>query len=297
MRIARVRSSLSVRPRVALERDGALYDVATLEESFGRSVPVIGEPSDFGTRVVAMACAGLGELDARLVRGDRPTRARLAQAEVVELAPCDTERAAFVQVDLRAKLPGGAPVVRLGHARALEGQAAFVDLPAFETRPAAELWLGALLGDELRSATPREAKQAVLGLSVVLAWLGLDLEDSMRATQLGSSLGWSTQLGPRLIAGAELGRLRELSGSLRIGGQSHDLGAFGELGTSIEEAVAAASELVHLGAGDVVALGPWPRSGTVALDLRLGMHTQVEVEVRGVGCLRGVPVQRTSGVH
>jgi hypothetical protein len=286
-----------VRPRVALERDGALYDVATLEESFGRSVPVIGEPSDFGTRVVAMSCAGLGELDARLVRGDRPARARLAQAEVVELAPCDTERAAFVEVDVRARLPGGSPVVRLGHARTLEGQAAFVDLPASEARPAAELWLGVLLGDELRSATPREAKQAVLGLGIVLAWVGQDLEASMSAAGLGSSRGWSAQLGPRLIAGAELGRLRKLSGSLRVDGQRHELGAFGELGTSIEVAVAAASLLVNLGAGDVVAVGPWPRGSTEALGLRLGMHTEVEAEVRGLGCLRGVPVQRASGAH
>lgn len=283
-----------MRPRVALERDGALYDVATLEESFGRGVPVVGEPSDFGTRVVAMACAGLSDLDARLVRGDRPARARLADAELVELAPCDTERAAFVEVDLRAKLPGGAPIVRLGHARALEGQAAFVGLPASEARPAAELWLGALIGDELRSATPREAKQAVLGLTVVLSWVGLDLEASMSAARLGSSRGWSAQVGPRLLAGAELGRLRELVGSLGVEGRGQELGAFSALDTSVEQAIAAASRLVHLDAGDLVALGPWPRGSTERLGVELGLHQRVEASIRGVGRLRGVAVQRVA---
>ncbi len=295
MRVARVRSSLSVRPRVALERDGALYDVATLEACFGRGVPVIGEPSDFGTRVVAMACAGLAELDARLVRGDRPSRARLAESELVELAPCDTERAAFVQVDLRARLPNGSPLVRLGHARALEGQAAFVDLPASEARPAAELWLGALIGDELRAASAREAKQAVLGLTVVLVWVGLDLEASMSATGLGSSRGWSAQVGPRLLAGAELGRLRELLGSIGVEGRGQELGAFTELGTSVEQAIADASELVHLDAGDLVALGPWPRGSTELLGLELGLHQRVEASIRGMGSLRGLAVQRASG--
>jgi 2-keto-4-pentenoate hydratase/2-oxohepta-3-ene-1,7-dioic acid hydratase in catechol pathway len=97
------------------------------------------------------------------------------------------------------------------------------------------------------------------------------------------------------VAGAELARLRELPGSLCAEGRTHELGAFGELGTTIEEAIAAASRLVHLDAGDVVALGPWPRGSTEALGVRLGMHSEVEASIRGLGRLRGVAVQRTCG--
>jgi len=135
----------------------------------------------------------------------------------------------------------------------------------------------------------------VLGLTVVLVWVGLDLEASMSATGLGSSRGWSAQVGPRLLAGAELGRLRELLGSIGVEGRGQELGAFTELGTSVEQAIADASELVHLDAGDLVALGPWPRGSTELLGLELGLHQRVEASIRGMGSLRGLAVQRASG--
>lgn len=79
MRIARVLRAEDLRPIVALERDGALYDVALLEQIFGteRAPGPIAEPWDFHSRVVALAGAGLAELDDRLLAGDRPTEARL----------------------------------------------------------------------------------------------------------------------------------------------------------------------------------------------------------------------------
>ena len=65
-------------PVLALERDGALYDVAELDRAFDTrlSPERMAGASDFHVRAFALAGAGLHELDERLRAGDRPSAAR-----------------------------------------------------------------------------------------------------------------------------------------------------------------------------------------------------------------------------
>src|SRR5262249_11803399 len=100
MRIARVLHNSSAAPLVALERDGALYSVAELDRIFETRFAPDRFPSasDFHARVVALTCAGLEELDLALKQGRRPTEARLAPGEFLWLAPCASDRAAYVEL-------------------------------------------------------------------------------------------------------------------------------------------------------------------------------------------------------
>src|SRR5262245_1818349 len=107
-------------PTIALERDGALYDVAELEGLFG-SPPRRGGDDDFHARVIALGAEGLGRLDERLLGGERPTAARLPPSEALWLPPCANERCAYVQAG-----DGDPPRWRFANARGLVGHDAIV---------------------------------------------------------------------------------------------------------------------------------------------------------------------------
>src|SRR4051812_9224640 len=135
MRIARLIHESSPFPVIALERDGALYDVGELDQRFGtRCAPdhLVGA-TDFFARAIALRCAGLAELDERLCVGNRPTEARLLPGTFVWLPPCDTDRALYVHVTPAAASGDVEPGYRLGNARGLLGHEAKVAFPARET--------------------------------------------------------------------------------------------------------------------------------------------------------------------
>jgi hypothetical protein len=147
MRIARLAVGSAAQPVVALERDGALYDVGELERIFDTRFSPERMPgsSDFHTRVIALACAGLDALDERLRAGDRPTAARALPGSFVWLAPCDTDRAAFVEL-APYDLSADQPLHRRGDARSLLGHDVVVPLPPRAGDAIFELGVAALLG-------------------------------------------------------------------------------------------------------------------------------------------------------
>ena len=121
MRIARVLHAQNPTPIVALERNGVLYDVAELDRHLGTrySPDRLAGSSDFHTRVVALSCAGLFELDEALRAGRHPRDARLLPGSYLWLAPCVTDRALYVHADSAAVGGQSAePFYTLGHARA-----------------------------------------------------------------------------------------------------------------------------------------------------------------------------------
>ncbi len=152
MKIARILHESCPFPVVALERDGALYDVAELDVRFAtpRALRLLGGASDFFSRVIALGGVGLDELDQRLAAGYRPTEARLAPGSFLWLPPCDPDRAMLVHV---ARDPAGDLTVRLGNARAILGHEAASPFPGGATQPELELGIAAILGDDLRRAS------------------------------------------------------------------------------------------------------------------------------------------------
>jgi 2-keto-4-pentenoate hydratase/2-oxohepta-3-ene-1,7-dioic acid hydratase in catechol pathway len=305
MRIARVLRAEDLRPIVALERDGALYDVAELERIFGaRHAPGhIAEPWDFHSRVVALAGAGLAELDDRLLAGDRPTEARLYPGSFVWLPPCDTDRAMLVHVG--GSIPAGAarkPAYWIGNARGFLGHEASVSFPPGEEDPDVELGLGAVLGEDLRRAGHAEVERAILGYAVLGSWTARGEErlyvsagaPPTRARDFGP------QLGPVLVTKDEVGDVRSLRSRIRAGGEAvsgslADLPAF-----TLAESIAFVSAHIELHAGDVIgaslASGASGASGASSASFTasgrgLAYNTPVDLTIERIGKLTGRPVR------
>lgn len=286
-------ASASGRPRVALERDGAFYDLETLERTFERDgddplgprVNELDAPSDFHTRVATLRCAGLYEADMKLLQGRRPSPARIHLDEAMLLAPCDTERAALVSVDTRRLVDGGGPVARLGQARALGGQDALVAVSEGE-RFRVEVSLATIIGDDLSRASRRDAASAIMGYAILVDWIA---ESSTGALdELALARGRSATLGPALTGRYAFAKPNMAEAFVTVGGEQRTIGAFGALGLTVEEAVSFASGELELRAGDVVAVGPFAPDSPVFVPL----HCDVAVEIAGLGELRGRAVPR-----
>jgi len=251
MRIARIIHESSPFPVIALERDGALYDVAELDLRFAteRTRELVGGACDFFSRIIALGGAGLDELDQRLAAGYRPTEARLAPGSFLWLPPCDPDRALLVHV---TRDPAGELAVRLGNARSILGHEATTAFPHGEARPAIELGVAAIVGDDLRHATVTAARRAILGAAIVNDWAARDLED--RGLGALHCRDFATQLGPALVTTEALDGAPLLRAQIRVGGAIVADGALPDPLGALAEAVACASQLVELHAGDVVIL-------------------------------------------
>lgn len=279
------------RPRVAIERDDVFYDVEALERELGAAFDVPGDPWDFHLRVVALGCAGLAELDGMLAKGTRPASSRIADEDLAPLAPCDGARASYIHADVRGLAVGGRLAIRVGLARALDGQDALVAMPHGETRPDFEIGIAALIGEDLDGATRAEAKSAIVGYAVLNDWSARDAESGALAT-LSSTKGLRSQLGPHLVTAASLPRLERLSAWVEVGGERIDLGCVADLGIAVDEAVAQVSSELRLVAGDVVGLGPFPRGVGRSTGRTLAMHQPVAASIERIGTLRGAPVPK-----
>lgn len=287
---------------MALERDGALYDVEALERDAGVRLERAslggvgldgvgvdgvafergaGNAWDFHTRVVSLGLMGLAELDRLLLKGLRPTEARIGPTGFAILAPLDTERASYVHFDTTTQR------VHIGHAPSIAGQDALVDPVGDDEPPDFEVGVGIVLGDDLRNASRGEAKHAIAGASVLIDW---------RGARTGSR-GLRAQLGPVLVPTTALGSLGRLNVRATIGARQVSMGTLTDLGILPEEAVARISYEVPLRAGDLVGLGPLPGGSPRRHGVELEMHDSVAVMIDRIGTLRGIPVPRRSHVR
>ncbi|NUQ78987.1 MAG: fumarylacetoacetate hydrolase family protein [Polyangiaceae bacterium] len=298
MRIARVLRAEDLRPIVALERDGALYDVALLEQIFGteRAPGPIAEPWDFHSRVVALAGAGLAELDDRLLAGDRPTEARLHPGSFVWLAPIDTDRALFVQLGGSTPALSGIapkPTYWIGNARGFLGHDASVPFPHGEEDPDVELCLGAVLGEDLRRAACSEAERAILGYAVLGSWTARNEE------RLCASAGapptrardFGPQLGPVLVTKEESGDVRELRSRIQAGADAVRGSLAGAQTFTLAESIAFVSAHIELRAGDIIGAPPAPGASFTASGKRLPYNTPIDLTIERIGKLTGRPMR------
>ena len=284
MRIARILDDRSPLPALALERDGALYDVGELDrrrsardstQSSGRARSSLTLPSsDFFTRVIALGGPGLAELDERLRFGDRPTEARLSAGSFVWLPPCDVDRALHVVVTADAS---GHPRCAVGDARGLVGHGERIPIPVAGGLPApddahVQLAIGTLLRDDLSRATADEAAGAMLGHAIVGLWGEL-----------------SAQLGPVLVTREELAELEVLRAQIRIDGKVVEDGRVGPLPFAVEEAIAFASQRVPLRAGDLITVACAGAAGSQAAPIALG--ARVDLLIEDLGKLSATPVR------
>ncbi|XXT17685.1 fumarylacetoacetate hydrolase family protein [Sorangium sp. So ce429] len=289
MRIAHVFQLATSTPIVALERDGALYDVAELERHFGTKLADIPGVSDFHTRVVALRCAGLHALDDRLLSGDRPSSAQLHPDSILWLPPCATDRAAYIQLGPYAR-DADRPWYRFGNSRALLGHAAAIPFPALEDEPAYELNLAALLCEDLRRATPDEVDRAIAGYAVLNDWTARSIEARLlaRGRPPSEAKDFATQLGPVLVTPDELGPVEVLRTQARVDAEARACSRVGEWTFSLAESIAYISNQVELRAGDVVGAG---RVAGGSADQHVPYGVTVELMIERIGRVAGKPVR------
>lgn len=281
MNIVRVRADEMAAPVLALEVDGAIYDVVALEEHWG--VRPWSTSGDFHARVFSARGAGLDLIDARLRGGDRPTEARLLSDDVLPLPPCDTDRTTYVQL---APLALGSPRFVVQEARSMVGDGQPVPLRG---GPRVELGMAALLGDDLYDASPREAARAVLGLALVADWSPYD-----RWSAPPSGPDGPTQLGPAIVTGLALRDAAKMEAKVQLGGAPPEtLGTVGD-DVRLAERLAYVSRAMPLRTGDVVGLG-----AVATLELAFGqrMRFWMRGRTRQLGALHGwaVPAPALSG--
>ena len=268
MHIARVRVDEMAAPVLALEVDGAFYDVVALEERWG--VRPWSTSGDFHARVFSARAAGLDFLDARLRGGDRPTEARLLTADLLPLPPCDTDRTTYVQA---APQMVGTARFAVSEARSMVGDGQPVPLRG---GPRVELGVAALLGDDLYDAGPRAAARAVLGFTLVADWSPGDRWSAPVAGPDGPS-----QLGPAIVTGLALRDLLQMEATVQLGTAAPmALGPVGGVGLHPSEVLAFVSRAMPLRTGDVVGLG-----AIGALELDYG--TRLAFTIRGARRLLG----------
>jgi 2-keto-4-pentenoate hydratase/2-oxohepta-3-ene-1,7-dioic acid hydratase in catechol pathway len=296
MRIARVLRAEDLRPIVALERDGALYDVVELEQLFGaKHAPGhIAEPWDFHSRVIALAGAGLAELDDRLLAGDRPTEARLYPGAFVWLPPCDTDRAMLVHIGDPVSAAGDVkPAYWIGNARGFLGHEASVPFPPGEEEPDVELCLGAVLGEDLRRAGCAEAERAILGYAVLGCWTARQEERQLASAGAPPTRArdFGPQLGPVLVTKDEIGDIRALRSLVRADGETWRGSPAGAWAFALAESIAFVSDHIELHAGDVIG-APRAVGGSLATSgKRLVYDTPVDLTIERLGKLSGRPVR------
>jgi 2-keto-4-pentenoate hydratase/2-oxohepta-3-ene-1,7-dioic acid hydratase in catechol pathway len=300
MRIARVFHAQTQSPIVALERDGALYDVAELDRHFGtRYAPErLPHASDFHTRVIALSCAGLAELDEALRAGRRPRDARLLPGSFLWLAPCATDRALYVQMGPYARLTEE-PSYAIGNARALVGHDATVPFPPREEEPDVELGLAAILGEDLQRATAEQADKAILGYAVLGAWVARGEQRRLGTApwpETARTSDFAVQLGPVLITRDEIGDVASLGARLRIGDQALPCSNVGAWPFHVAESIAFVSEHVELHAGDVIGAGCLGSGSARAQGRRIEYGQSVEIAIDRLGRVGGRPLRGPDAV-
>lgn len=297
MRIARVLVNSALRPTIALERDGALYDVTQLESVFGtqKVSASIADAGDFYTRVIALSCAGLAELDDRLLSGDRPTEARLYPNTFLWLPPCASERAMYIQFahPKTPEAPPPQPSFWIGSARNLSGHESKIPFFDDENEPGFDFCLGALLGEDLKRATSRESERAIIGHAVIAVWAGRSYERKLAAQGLSSlqAHDFASQAGPVLVTSDEAGDTGALRAQVRINGRAAHASLAQSSPFSIAESIAFASNHIDLQAGDIIGAPPIFSGNLITQNDGAGYDSTVELSIERLGKLRGTPVR------
>ncbi len=203
-----------------------------------------------------------------------------------------------------------APTFYFTHPFALVGAHDDVAVPPGSQRFDFELEVAAVLGADLSSPTPEQAREALFGYTVLNDWSARDLQAAEMQVSLGPAKGKdsATTLGPWLVTADELEGYRDAEGFLALDMRvtvndqliGHDL--LSNMGWPFEELVVYAGRGTRLLAGDVLGSGTcgnggclaelWGRDGDAAPP-PLQVGDVVEMTVEGIGTIRNRVVAGT----
>ncbi|KQS64984.1 fumarylacetoacetate hydrolase family protein [Modestobacter sp. Leaf380] len=196
-----------------------------------------------------------------------------------------------------------APTFYFTHPFALVGAHDDVAVPPGSQRFDFELEVAAVLGADLSSPTPEQAREALFGYTVLNDWSARDLQAAEMQVSLGPAKGKdsATTLGPWLVTADELEPYRDDEGFLAldmrvtVNGELVGQDLLSNMGWPFEELVVYAGRGTRLLAGDVLGSGTcgnggclaelWGRDGDAAPP-PLQVGDVVEMTVEGIGTIR-----------
>ena len=275
-------------PVFALEHRGELWSVPVLEQRMAlESSPVrfSERACEFQQRVFSLGMTALDELLDCLGDEDGPKEAWMDPRLCMYLPPTVPSCALL---EFSALAGDAIPRFKWGNGRCLRGHEAPLPLPPDEVTPQVSVEVAAILGEDVKHASPLEAERAIAGFAPLCLWT-FPSRDRV-------SPGWGAfrlgQLGPVLVVPHSDFDPSACEVTLRVNGQRvvHALGKPWKVG--FPEMISFASEAAELLAGDVIASGPLVRTSSDGLR-SLRDDDVVSAEIASLGTLAGTIV--TSG--
>jgi 2-keto-4-pentenoate hydratase/2-oxohepta-3-ene-1,7-dioic acid hydratase in catechol pathway len=171
------------------------------------------------------------------------------------------------------------PIFFLKPFSSLIGNRGTVRLPRAARRVDYEVELAVVIGDQCRAVSPTEAMDVVAGYCIFLDMSARDFR-SIPYTWFGMK-AWDTfgPVGPYIVEAVEIRDPLSLEISLVVNGETRMNGNTGQMVFSPFDLISAASEVVTLSPGDIIA------TGTIAGVGPAGDGDIVEAAIEGIGTL------------
>ncbi|WP_217555460.1 fumarylacetoacetate hydrolase family protein [Streptomyces sp. GbtcB6] len=178
-------------------------------------------------------------------------------------------------VDGAAGVPGqwyAAPTFYFTNPYAVYGPHDDIPVPPGSSVLDFELEVAAVIGKEGRDLTPEQARDHIIGYTVLNDWSARDLQSAEMKVGLGPCKGkdTATTLGPYLVTADELDKYRDADGFLRlaltaeINGEVIGRDLLSNMSWTFEEMVAYASRGTWVRPGDVLGSGTCGNGGCLA---------------------------------
>jgi 2-keto-4-pentenoate hydratase/2-oxohepta-3-ene-1,7-dioic acid hydratase in catechol pathway len=200
-----------------------------------------------------------------------------------------------------------APVFLFMAPHAVTGAYDDVEMPPDTERFDFELEIAAIVCQDVRNATPTQAREAIGGYCVMNDWSARDIQGREMKLKLGPSKGkdFATTIGPWVVTADELDGYRDADGFLdlemavSVNGEEVGADRSGHMGWSFEQLVSHASRASWVKAGEVLASGTcasgslaesWGRTGSLTPP-PLQPGDVVEMTIEHIGTIRNRVVE------
>jgi 2-keto-4-pentenoate hydratase/2-oxohepta-3-ene-1,7-dioic acid hydratase in catechol pathway len=200
-----------------------------------------------------------------------------------------------------------APVFLFMAPHAVTGAYDDVEMPPDTERFDFELEVAAIVCQDVRNATPAQAREAIGGYCVMNDWSARDIQGREMKLKLGPSKGkdFATTIGPWVVTADELDGYRDADGFLdlemtvSVNGEQVGADRSGHMGWSFEQLVSHASRASWVKAGEVLASGTcasgslaesWGRTGSLTPP-PLQPGDVVEMSIEHIGTIRNRVVE------
>lgn len=151
-----------------------------------------------------------------------------------------------------------------------------------------ELQLGVVLGETISNVAIDEAEDAILGYTLVNAWVARGVQRRAFALGMGpaAARSFATSLGPYIITKEELPRVQDIDLSSHKNGEGTSSSTFADAAFTFPQMISHASQGCTLPAGTIIASGCAPDACGLATETWLTAGDKIELQADLLGSLQ-----------